>query len=175
MEPSTCIIECIAALSVAMRGDFVKYQPVVVPRLAASLLDPATPDATALAVLRFVQQSTVQMRDWSQCIVPALLHACDTHYSTATRTAALDALLAMAGAAYVGSFLSRVLTTLTAATRDEEVGMHAARTLCAVVKECGPEALPFAMMFEPQLGFTIVEHPSYEGHVPGTFASSNRL
>jgi hypothetical protein len=137
--------------------------------MTAALLDVSTPDPTAAAILHFMRQAGSEIREWTSSVVPAVLFACE-HYTTGTRSLAMNVLLSLASATYLGSHLSRVMATLVQLTKQPGTSREATETLCGVVKECGAEALPFALMYERQLGFAIQEHPFFQAYAEGSAA-----
>ena len=127
----------------------------------------STPDHTAMAILRFLQDIGPQVREWSHSAIPAILAACE-HYSFHTRNMASSTLLSIASSIYIGSHLSRIIPVLVSLTKQSETSTQATKTLCGLVKECGLDALHFAMTYESQLGIIIAEHPYYLEYAEGS-------
>ena len=167
LEPSSCIVETIGGLATALRGSFQKYLAVVLPRMTGCLASNATPDHTAAAILRFFQSIGPQLREWAHSAVPAILHASE-HCSTFTRNLALSVLLSIASSTYLGFHLSRILPVLVRLTKQPSTADQATRTFCGLVKECGPDALAFALSYERSLGFAITGHPQFLEYAEGS-------
>lgn len=166
-EPGNCIIECLSDLSAALRGGFAKFLPLVLPKLAATLHQSNCSEATTAAALRLLQEMASLLRDWTHLLVPALLFAAEQS-SKQCKLIAVHTLLAISCSAYIAPHLSRILPVIQRISTQPDLHEDALRCMCALVKECGNEAITFVQGFERHNGLSILDHPYYIDYIEGS-------
>lgn len=168
VEPASCVVACLHALALAVRGCFKTALPIAFPKMANILSDTESREASLLAVLRFCQACAPLLKDWLHLAVPALLVCCESSFPVIQQMA-LDTLVILAAQVYLVPHLSRItsnLAKLARASQTGEMATKATKALCQIVKECGREGLVFTRAFQSQLGFVMHEHPDYLEHAP---------
>lgn len=167
LEPSSCIVNCITSIAKAVKGCFRLGLRTVFPKMAASLQDPDTSEATSLAILRFIQSQPSILREWAAITVPAVVEALQRP-SLPTQHLALETLVILSSNIYMPPQLSRVMPVLVKLTKQGETVEQATRTICSIAKECGRDSMPFLHAFERQLAFCIWDHPYFLDYIEGS-------
>lgn len=150
-----------------MTGDFSQYLPLVVPRIAQSITMAGQRDSTIHSGVRFFAKNASSLTEWTQIVIPALIHAVQAAPLSLTRQHGLHAISIMATHATIGTYLSRLLPALVPLCMDEQLCEAATQCLCVVLKEAGPFALHFAELYTAALPFTPGDHPFYIAHIEG--------